>query len=137
MDIHLQSFSIPHFPSLMIAMSKPTYLAITEYSPTKPVIVFVASRKQCAMTASDLQLHCLADGNENRFLNVEESELERHLERVTDRNLLESLKHGIGLYHEALNKQDKVIVERLFSAGAIQVLIASKVRSAVRLIISD
>ncbi len=118
MDTHVQSFSTPHFPSLMIAMSKPTYLAITEYSSMKPVIVFAASWKQSAMTASDMQLHCLADGNENWFLNVEESELERHLERVTDGNLRESLKHGIGLYYEALNKQDKVIVERLFSAGA-------------------
>ncbi|KAG1851374.1 Sec63 Brl domain-containing protein [Suillus subluteus] len=35
MDIHLQSFTIPHFPSLMIAMSKPAYLAIVEHSPTK------------------------------------------------------------------------------------------------------
>ena len=50
MDIHLQSFSIPHFPSLMIAMSKPAYLAISEYSPVKPVVIFVPSRKQCAMT---------------------------------------------------------------------------------------
>ena len=36
MDIHLQSFTIPYFLSLMIAMSKPAYLAIVEYSPTKP-----------------------------------------------------------------------------------------------------
>lgn len=126
-DIHLQSFAIPHFPSLMIAMSKPAYLAIVEYSPAKPVIVFVPSRKQCAMTALDLQLHCLADGDENRFLNVEEADLQKHLDHVTDRSLVESLKHGIGLYHEALNKQDKRIVERLFQAGAIQVVVASRV----------
>ena len=112
----------------MIAMSKPAYLAITEYSPAKPVIVFVPSRKQCALTASDLQLHCLADGDESRFLNLEASELQRHLDHVTDTTLVESLKHGIGIYHEALNKQDKRIVERLFAAGAIQVLVASRVR---------
>lgn len=41
MDIHIQSFSISHFPSLMISMSKLVYLAIAEYSPTKPVIIFV------------------------------------------------------------------------------------------------
>jgi len=40
--------------------------------------------------------------------------------------LVDTLKHGIGLYHEALTKQDKRIVERLFQSGAIQVLIASK-----------
>ncbi|SJK98732.1 uncharacterized protein ARMOST_02001 [Armillaria ostoyae] len=41
--------AIPHFPSLMTAMSKPAYL---EYAPTKPVILFVNN-------ATDLLLiHC-------------------------------------------------------------------------------
>ena len=127
MDIHLQSFTIPHFPSLMIAMSKPAYLAIMEYSPTQPVIIFVPSRKQCALTASDILLHCLADGDENKFLNIEDADLQPHLEHVTDEALKENLKDGVALYHEALNKQDKRIVERLFQSGAIPLLIASRV----------
>ncbi|KAJ6502434.1 putative RNA helicase [Mycena sanguinolenta] len=127
MDIHLQSFTIPHFPSLMIAMSKPAYLAIVEYSPTKPVIVFVPSRRQCRMTVDDLLVHCAADDKPDRFLNVEDSSvLEPHFENITDRELVECLKHGIGYYHEALNKQDKRIVQRLFESGAVQVLVASK-----------
>ncbi|KZS98066.1 Sec63-domain-containing protein [Sistotremastrum niveocremeum HHB9708] len=126
MDIHLQSFSNPHFPSLMIAMSKPAYLATIEYSPTKPVIMFVPSRKQCSATSTDLLMHCLADGNEDRFLNIDLADLQPHLDHVTDKALADSLKHGVGIYHEALNRQDKKIVERLFQSGAIQVLIASK-----------
>ncbi|KAH9979649.1 putative RNA helicase [Russula compacta] len=126
MDIHIQSFSIPHFPSLMIAMSKPAYLAIAEYSPTRPVIVFVPGRQQCRQTAEDLLVHCGADDDEDRFLNVELSDIQPHLDHIGDRGLVETLKHGIGLYHEALGKQDKRIVERLFQSGAIQVLIASK-----------
>ncbi|KAF7968038.1 hypothetical protein HWV62_32144 [Athelia sp. TMB] len=126
MDIHLQSFTIPHFPSLMIAMSKPAYLAIVEYSPTKPVIIFVPSRRQCRMTVDDLLIHCAADENSDRFLNIDEAQLQPHLDHITDRGLVETLKHGIGYYHEALDKQDKRIVERLFQSGAIQVLIASK-----------
>ncbi|KAI0280130.1 Sec63-domain-containing protein [Russula aff. rugulosa BPL654] len=126
MDIHIQSFSIPHFPSLMIAMSKPAYLAIAEYSPTKPVIIFVPGRQQCRMTAEDLLVHCGADDDEDRFLNAELSDIQPHLDHISDRGLAETLKHGIGIYHEALSKQDKRIVERLFQSGAIQVLIASK-----------
>ena len=133
MDIHIQSFQIPHFPSLMIAMSKPAYLAVLEYSPNKPVIVFVPSRRQCRLTADDIITHCSADDDTSRFLHVEEADLEPHLEHVTDAGLKETLKHGIGYYHEALNKQDKRIVERLFQHGAIQVLIASKVRSLVQI----
>ncbi|KJA24363.1 hypothetical protein HYPSUDRAFT_214558 [Hypholoma sublateritium FD-334 SS-4] len=41
--IHIQSFTISHFPLLMIAMSKPAYLAIKECSPSKPVITFTTS----------------------------------------------------------------------------------------------
>ncbi|GJE96304.1 Sec63-domain-containing protein [Phanerochaete sordida] len=126
MDIHLQSFNIPHFPSLMISMSKPAYLAIVEHSPTKPVIVFVPSRRQCRLTADDLITHCGADDEPKRFLNIEEEDLQPHLDHLSDQGLVETLKHGIGYYHEALSKQDKRIVQRLFESGAIQVLIASR-----------
>ncbi|KAF9267488.1 Sec63-domain-containing protein [Marasmius fiardii PR-910] len=126
LDIHLQSFTIPHFPSLMIAMSKPAYLAITEYSPTKPVIIFVPSRKQCRLTVDDLLVHCAADENPESFLNVELSDLEIHLNHLRDEGLKETLRHGIGYYHEGLDAQDKRIVQRLFESGAVQVLVASK-----------
>ncbi|KAF7305029.1 putative ATP dependent RNA helicase [Mycena kentingensis (nom. inval.)] len=127
MDIHIQSFTIAHFPSLMIAMSKPAYLAIVEYSPTKPAIIFVPSRRQCRLTVDDLLTHCAADDKPDRFLNVDDiSVLTPHLDNISDQGLVECLKHGIGYYHEALSKQDKRIVQRLFEAGAIQVLVASR-----------
>jgi pre-mRNA-splicing helicase BRR2 len=133
LDIHLQSFSIPHFPSLMIAMSKPAYVAIKDYSPTKPVIIFAPSRRQCRLTANDILSHCLADDNQDQFLNYDPEQLKEHLNHVDDQELVETLSHGIGFYHEALSKQDKKIVERLFEAGAIQVLIASRVSSCLPL----
>jgi pre-mRNA-splicing helicase BRR2 len=133
-DIHLQSFTIPHFPSLMIAMSKPAYLAIVEYSSAKPVIIFVSSRRQCRLTVDDILTHCAADEDSERFLNVEMEVLQPHLDRINDQGLVECLRHGIGYYHEALDKQDKRIVERLFQSGAIQVLIASKVNILVELV---
>ena len=78
MDIHLQSFTIPHYPSLMIAMSKPAYLAIVEYTPTRPAIVFVPSRRQCRLTVDDLLLHCTSDNDPDRFLNIDEADLQPH-----------------------------------------------------------
>ena len=112
----------------MIAMAKPAYLSIVEFSPTKPIIVFVPSRRQCRLTASDVLTYCVADANEDRFLNIEASDLQQHLDHVTDSGLVEMLKHGIGYYHEAMDRQDRRIVERLFESGAIQLLIASRVR---------
>ncbi len=115
----------------MIAMAKPAYIAIAEYSPTKPVVIFVPSRKQCAPTASDLLTYCLADDKEDRFLNVDMEELGRHIAHISDPILADFLKHGIGLYHEALDPQDKRIVAALFEANAIQVIIASRVSLAL------
>lgn len=126
MEVHIQSFTTPHFPSLMIQMAKPTYLAITEHAGDRPVLCFVPSRKQCRLTASDLLVYCLADQDQYRFLNVDADELAPHLEHVEDAELRETLAYGIGYFHEALSTQDKRIVETLYKSGAIQVVVASK-----------
>ncbi|KAF8320257.1 Sec63-domain-containing protein [Clavulina sp. PMI_390] len=126
LEIHLQSFNIPHFPSLMISMAKPAYLSIVEHSAGKPVIAFVPSRRQCRLTALDILSYCTASGDEDQFLNIERPDLEPHLQHIVDPALSETLQHGIGYYHEAMDKQDKRIVQRLFDSGAIQVLVVSR-----------
>jgi pre-mRNA-splicing helicase BRR2 len=82
------------------------------------------------LATEDLLAHCGADDDEDRYLNAELSDIQPHLDHISDRNLVETLKHGIGFYHEALSKQDKRIVERHFQSGAIQVLIASNVQGS-------
>jgi pre-mRNA-splicing helicase BRR2 len=111
----------------MLSMAKPVYISIVEYSPNKPVIIFVPARRQCHLTASDILTICIADNNEHRFLNLEPDELEPHLRHVSDESLVELLRHGIGYYHTAMDLQDRKIVERLFQSGAIQLLVADKV----------
>jgi pre-mRNA-splicing helicase BRR2 len=126
LELHIQSYTIPHFPSLMLAMAKPTYSAVTQMSADKPAIVFVPSRKQTRATARDLLTACLADGDEDRFLHVETEQIQKLLERVHEEALAEALSHGIGYYHEALSQSDKRIVKHLYNQGAIQVLVASR-----------
>ncbi|ETN47213.1 uncharacterized protein HMPREF1541_01404 [Cyphellophora europaea CBS 101466] len=126
LELHIQSFSIPHFPSLMMAMARPTYRAIIEMSPDKPAIVFVPSRKQVRATALDLLSCCVADDDDERFLHASVDELTPFLERIHEKSLAESLTHGIGYYHEALSISDKKIVSHLYKLGAIQVLLASR-----------
>ncbi|THU99503.1 hypothetical protein K435DRAFT_939008 [Dendrothele bispora CBS 962.96] len=43
-----------------------------------------------------------------------------HLDHLSNEGLKETLKHSIGYYHEALDKQDKRIVQRLFESGTVQ-----------------
>ena len=71
------------------------------------------------------------DNKPDRFPNIDLNELQLHLDHLSDKALAETLKHGIGYYHEALSKQDKRIVQRLFESGAIQVLVTSIVRRCV------
>ncbi len=126
LELHIQSYTIPHFPSLMLAMAKPTYLAITQMSADKPALVFVPSRKQTRATARDLLTACVADDDEDRFLHVDVEQMAPLLEKVQEEALREALSHGIGYYHEALSAIDKRIVRHLYDNGAIQVLVASR-----------
>jgi pre-mRNA-splicing helicase BRR2 len=126
LELHIQSFTIPHFPSLMLAMAKPTYHAVLQLSPSQPAIIFVPSRKQARSSAQDLLAACLTDDDEDRFLNTSPEQLQPVLEKINEKALAESLSHGIGYYHEALDTTDKRLVEALFRQGAIQVMVVSR-----------
>lgn len=126
LELHIQSYSIPHFPSLMMAMAKPAYHSILQLSPDKPALVFVPNRKQVRSTAIDLLAACVADDNEDRFLHVDVEDIKPLLERLHERTLAESISHGVGYYHEALSNNDKRIVTHLYNIGAIQVMLASR-----------
>ncbi|KAJ3033781.1 DEIH-box ATPase [Rhizophlyctis rosea] len=130
LDIAIQSYNIPHFASLMLAMSKPTYLAVTQEVDRKPQpsIVFVPSRKQCRITAVELVTLARAETGEEekKFLHCSDEDIGRYLEGVQDRALAQVLAEGVAFYHEALSKHDRKTVELLFNLGAIQVVVASK-----------
>ena len=126
LELHIQSFNIPHFPSLMLAMSRPTYQSILQLSDDKPAIVFVPSRKQVRASALDLLQACIADDDDERFLHASVEELQPFLEHINEKALAESIIHGIGYYHEALSSSDKRIVSHLFKLGAVQVMVASR-----------
>lgn len=126
LEVHIQSFQINHFASLMISMSKPAYQAIGQYSPNQPVIIFVPNRKQCRITASDIITHQYATSENPHFLHCKAEEMEAAVEKISDPYLKESLLSGIGLYHEALSPSDRNIVSKLYLSGWFQVLIASR-----------
>ncbi|RCI07855.1 hypothetical protein L249_5800 [Ophiocordyceps polyrhachis-furcata BCC 54312] len=126
LELHIQSYSNPHFPSLMLSMAKPAYLAITQMSPDKPAIIFVPNRKQTRATTRDLMAACAVDGDEDRFLHAEVEQMRPLLDRIHEEALAEALSHGIGYYHEALSQSDRRIVKHLYDNGAIQVLVASR-----------
>ncbi|KAJ5767604.1 hypothetical protein N7533_000187 [Penicillium manginii] len=113
------------FCPLMQSMNRPTFLAIKNHSPEKPVIVFVASRRQTRLTAKDLINYCGMEDNPRRFVRMSEDDLDLNLARVKDDALREALGFGIGLHHAGLVESDRQLAEELFANNKIQVLVAT------------
>ncbi|KAJ3077291.1 activating signal cointegrator 1 complex subunit [Podochytrium sp. JEL0797] len=125
LEVYIDGFAGKHYCPRMQAMNKPTYAAILTHSPTKPVIVFVSSRRQTRRTALDLIAYCALEDNPKRFLHLPEHELELLVENVKDQSLKLSLQFGIGLHHAGLVDTDRRLSEELFVNGKIQILIAT------------
>ncbi|KAF2133628.1 Sec63-domain-containing protein [Dothidotthia symphoricarpi CBS 119687] len=126
LEIFIDGF--PHqrgFCPLMQSMNRPTFLAIKAHSPEKPVIVFVASRRQTRLTADDLINLCGMEDNPRRFLHMSEDDLEANLARVKDDSLRRALSFGIGLHHAGLVETDRSLSEELFANNKIQILVAT------------
>ena len=126
LEIYIDGFPEQRgFCPLMQSMNRPTYLAIKNHSPDKPVIVFVASRRQTRLTAKDLINLCGMEDNPRSFLFMSEEDLQLNLTRVKDESLRESLNFGIGLHHAGLVESDRQLAEELFANNKIQVLVAT------------
>lgn len=127
LEIHIQGFDIPHFNARMLAMTKPAIYAVTHQAGNKPVIVFVPTRKQTRKTAKDIITFVdnAEDAKVRRFLHCDEEDLAPHLAHVESEALKESLRHGVGFYHDGLTGAEKKVVETLFTTGATQVLVVT------------
>jgi antiviral helicase SLH1 len=126
LEIYIDGFPEQRgFCPLMQSMNRPTFLAIKTHSPDKPVIVFVASRRQTRLTAKDLINFCGMEDNPRRFLHMSEEDLQLNLSRVKDEALREALSFGIGLHHAGLVESDRQLVEELFANNKTQILVAT------------
>ncbi|OJD39756.1 activating signal cointegrator 1 complex subunit 3 [Diplodia corticola] len=126
LEIYIDGFPEQRgFCPLMQSMNRPTFLAIKTHSPDKPVIVFVASRRQTRLTARDLINYCGMEDNPRRFVKMSEDDLALNLARVKDESLREALSFGIGLHHAGLVESDRQLAEELFANNKIQILVAT------------
>eukprot|EP00457_Paulinella_chromatophora_P000104 gb/GEZN01000104.1/.p1 GENE.gb/GEZN01000104.1/~~gb/GEZN01000104.1/.p1 ORF type:complete len:2168 (+),score=390.44 gb/GEZN01000104.1/:405-6908(+) len=123
LEIRIQGFDINAFEPRQLAMIKPTYQSILKLSPDKPVIVFVPNRKQARNVAIDLMTFAASDDQAKRFLHVQEKDIAPHLEHVRNKALVLTLKAGVAFYHEGLSDKEKLVVQKLYKAGAVQVLV--------------
>ena len=109
----------------MATMNKPAFQGIKQHSPTKPVLIFVSSRRQTRMTALDLLQFLASEDNPKQWLGMEDEEMERIISTVKDQNLRLTLAFGVGIHHAGLVERDRKTVEELFVNMKIQVMIAT------------
>jgi activating signal cointegrator complex subunit 3 len=125
LEVHISGFPGRHYCPRMATMNKPTYISIKTYSPDKPTLVFVSSRRQTRLTALDLISLCAAEENPRQFLRIAEDEIDILSQTCRDKALQDTLPFGIGIHHGGLCSQDREIVEKLFLEGHIQVLVCT------------
>ena len=126
LELHISGFHITHAQSRLLCMMKPVYNAICKHSPTKPVIVYVPSRKQARLTAIDVLTFAAAEGSPKKFLHCSDDDLKPYLEQLTDKTLCETLSHGVAYTHEGLPEAERSIVDKLFDIGAVQVMVSTR-----------
>jgi len=123
LEIRIQGFGINHYDSRMLAMSKPTYLAVKRLSDSKPTLVFVSSRKQTGRTAVELMSFAAAEEDPKKFLHADEKDIKDYLSQIKNQTLKHTLSHGIGFLHTGLTDTEKNIVKELYNAEAVQIVI--------------
>lgn len=125
MRVHIAGYPGRHYCPRMATMNKPTYNAIVEKSPTKPVIVFVSSRRQTRLTAMALISFLMVEQNTARFVRMNVDELSHTTSLIQDAYLKHCIQFGIGIHHAGLAEGDKQIVEETFRSGQLQILVAT------------
>lgn len=69
----------------MATMNKPAYNHIRKFSDGKPVIIFVSSRRQTRLTASDLIAYCQMENREKpTYILCDQRVIQRAIENVRD-----------------------------------------------------
>ncbi|OMJ18663.1 putative helicase mug81, partial [Smittium culicis] len=125
LSIYIEKFSNKHYCPRMSSMNRPAFRSIKKLSPDKPVIIFVSSRRQTRITATEIIGFLGNEPNPKQFLRMTNIELELLLEKVVDPNLAFSLAFGIGIHHAGLTDADRTLTEKLFADRKIQVLVAT------------
>ncbi|ODV96691.1 hypothetical protein PACTADRAFT_48513 [Pachysolen tannophilus NRRL Y-2460] len=125
LEIRLQSFDIHHNPSLILSMIRPIFQAVAPYSEGESnVTIFVPSRKHCVEISAEFVKS--ANSHDIDFLKTDLESIEPFLVKISDAALKESLTNGIGYYYKDMLPGDKSTVEKLFNAGVLSILFATR-----------
>ena len=124
LQVQLLGFDSPFHETRLESMVRPAFQAICKREGSR-AILFVPSWKVARMATVDLLSMAAAGGDEKRFLGCQEEDLLGHLAGISDKALAHALSCGVGYLHDGLAEEARATVQRLFGAGAIQVLVCT------------
>ena len=102
-----------------------TFEKVTEQAGRNQVLVFVHSRKDTAKTARFIRDKAVEQNVADQFITTNPDVLRREAENSTNADLKNLLPFGFGIHHAGMTRSDRLLVERMFREGQIQVLIAT------------
>lgn len=138
-EIRIQGFDAPEQSVRLAAMLRPMLQSVHRLADGRPAVVYVPSKRDLHAAARALALFSSSGENDDnndssegvdparRFLKIPAETLEGLVkddvaEGTAARGLLRS---GIGLLYEGMPPAERACVERLFAAGAVQVVVAT------------
>ncbi|WRT70052.1 uncharacterized protein IL334_007046 [Kwoniella shivajii] len=124
-SVSIKPFTIPHGPTLLRSMVKPTHDILKTVNGS--VITFVPSRQACINLATDLVTQSGTEMDLNGFLSTPRDHVEPLLLRLRDRGLFEPILHGIGYIHPNSNPSNLSLVLELFASGILKCLILPRI----------
>ncbi|XP_061385193.1 U5 small nuclear ribonucleoprotein 200 kDa helicase [Danaus plexippus] len=125
LELHVQGFNISHAGSRLAAMTRPIYNAILRHAGSRPVAVFVPSRRHARVLAADLLALAGAHDTPGRFLRARPDLVQPFLDKVQDRTLRETLAAGVAYLHAGVCAGDRRAALQLLESGAAQLCVAA------------
>ncbi|WWD19805.1 hypothetical protein CI109_104269 [Kwoniella shandongensis] len=123
-SVSIKTFTIPHGPTLLKTMVKPTYDILK--SVTGGAIVFVPSKQACMTVAADLVTQSGTEMDLEGFLSTPREHVEPLLQRLKDQKLYEPILHGIGYITGNSAPSDLALVLELFASGILRAIIVPR-----------
>mmetsp|Transcript_18640 Transcript_18640/g.33689 ORF Transcript_18640/g.33689 Transcript_18640/m.33689 type:complete len:1614 (-) Transcript_18640:109-4950(-) len=112
----------------MLLMNEICYEKLRPQAGKSQVLVFVHSRKETARTAKALRDLAVARQEQQRFVkegSATQEVLSTEAARVENSDLKDLLPCGFAIHHAGLSRDDRQLVEDLFSDRRIQVLVST------------
>ncbi|OIT02580.1 dexh-box atp-dependent rna helicase dexh12 [Nicotiana attenuata] len=109
-------------------MNDVCYEKVISVAGKHQVLIFVHSRKETAKTARAIRDTALANDTLSKFLkedSLTREILQSQTELIKSNDLKDVLPYGFAIHHAGLARTDRQLVEELFAAGHVQVLVST------------